>query len=77
MWRSGVQPFCHAWLVCLSERHHGDSRPVLLVEQLLLDNQVRRRCVHPFTTRTPAVTDVFECGRNVGALRHGRRVGFQ
>ena len=31
-----VQPFCHAWLVCLSERHHGDSQPVLLVEQSLL-----------------------------------------
>ena len=30
-----------------------------------------------FTTRTPAVTDVFESGRNVGALRPGRCVGFR
>ena len=26
----------HAWLICLSERHHGDRRPVLLVKQSLL-----------------------------------------
>ena len=31
----------------------------------------------PFTTRTAAVTDVFDSGRNVGALRPGRRVGFR
>ena len=30
-----------------------------------------------FTTRLPAVTDVFVSGRNVGALRPGRRVGFR
>ena len=30
-----------------------------------------------FTTRTPAVTDVFDSGRNEGALRPGRRVGFR
>ena len=30
-----------------------------------------------FTTRTPAVTDVLGSGRNVGALRPGRRVGFR
>ena len=30
-----------------------------------------------FTTRTPAVTDVLRSGRNVGALRPGRRVGFR
>ena len=30
-----------------------------------------------FTTRTPAVTDVFDSGRNVGALRPGHRVGFR
>ena len=30
-----------------------------------------------FTTRPPAVTDVLGSGRNVGALRPGRRVGFQ
>ena len=29
-----------------------------------------------FTTRPPAVTDVLGSGRNVGALRPGRRVGF-
>ena len=29
-----------------------------------------------FTTRTPAVTDVFDSGRNEGALRPARRVGF-
>ena len=29
------------------------------------------------TTHSPAVTDVFESGRNVGALRPGRRVGFR
>ena len=33
--------------------------------------------VSMFTTRPPAVTDVFESGRNVGALRPGRRVGFR
>ena len=30
-----------------------------------------------FTIRTPAVPDVFGSGRNVGALRPGRRVGFR
>ena len=30
-----------------------------------------------FTTRQPAVTDVFDSGRNVGALRPARRVGFR
>ena len=30
-----------------------------------------------FTTRTPAVTDVLGSGRNDGALRPGRRVGFR
>ena len=29
------------------------------------------------TTRPPAITDVFESGHNVGALRPGRRVGFR
>ena len=29
------------------------------------------------TTRPPAVTDVFGSGRNVGALRPARRVGFR
>ena len=29
------------------------------------------------TTLTPAVPDVFDSGRNVGALRPGRRVGFR
>ena len=30
-----------------------------------------------FTTHPPAVTDVFDSGRNVGALRPGRRGGFR
>ena len=30
-----------------------------------------------FTTRTAAVPDVFDSGRNVGALRPGRCVGFR
>ena len=30
-----------------------------------------------FTTRTPAVPDVLGSGRNVGALRPGRHVGFR
>ena len=30
-----------------------------------------------FTTRPPAVPDVLGSGRNVGALRPGRRVGFR
>ena len=34
-------------------------------------------CMYVFTTRPPAVTDVFESGRNVGALRPGRRVRFR
>ena len=29
-------------------------------------------CIYVFTTRRPAVPDVFESGRNVGALRPGR-----
>ena len=29
------------------------------------------------TTRTAAVPDVFDSGRNDGALRPGRRVGFR
>ena len=33
--------------------------------------------IYIFTTRPPAVTDVFVSGRNVGALRPGRRVGFR
>ena len=34
-------------------------------------------CMYAFTTRTPTVTDVFVSGRNVGALRPGRRVPFR
>ena len=30
-----------------------------------------------FTTHPSAVPDVFDSGRNVGALRPGRRVGFR
>ena len=30
-----------------------------------------------FTTRPPAITDVLGSGRNVGALRPGRSVGFR
>ena len=33
--------------------------------------------VSNFTTRLPAVPDVFDSGRNVGALRPVRRVGFR
>ena len=33
--------------------------------------------IYVFTTRPPAVTDVFDSGRNVGALRPGRHVGFR
>ena len=29
----------HAWLVCLSEHTHGDRRPMLLVEQSLIDSE--------------------------------------
>ena len=36
-----------------------------------------RPCVSKFTTRTLAVTDVFDSGRNDGPLRPGRRVGFR
>ena len=34
-------------------------------------------CIYVFTTRTAAVPDVLVSGRNVGALRPGRRVGFR
>ena len=34
-------------------------------------------CMYGFTTRTPAVPDVLVSGRNVGALRPVRRVGFR
>ena len=33
--------------------------------------------VYIFTTRPPAVPDVFDSGRNDGALRPARRVGFR
>ena len=33
--------------------------------------------VAPFTTRPPAVTDVFDSGRKVAALHPTRRVGFR
>ena len=29
MGRKGGRPCRHAWLVCLSERYHGDRKPVL------------------------------------------------
>ena len=35
------------------------------------------KAVGLFTTRTPAVPDVFDSGLNVEALRPGRRVGFR
>ena len=35
------------------------------------------KCLRFFTTRTAAVPDVFGSGRNVGALRPGRRVPFR
>ena len=45
------------------------------------DENSLKECEHPyisiFTTQMPAVTDVFDSGRNVGALRPGRRVGFR
>ena len=34
-------------------------------------------CGHSFTTRPLAVPDVLVSGRNDGALRPGRRVGFR
>ena len=40
-----------------------------------LPNRVELFCV--FTTRTAAVTDVFDSGRNVAALRPVRSVGFR
>ena len=36
-----------------------------------------RTYIYIFTTCLPAVTDVFESGRNVGALRPGHPVGFR
>ena len=32
------------WLVCLSERHHGDRRPVMPVEQSLLATPRNGHC---------------------------------
>ena len=38
---------------------------------------IKTSCGLSFTTRTPTVPDVFDSGRNDGALRPGRRVPFR
>ena len=38
--REGGRPCRHAWLVCLSERHHDDRRPVMLEEHSLFPPSV-------------------------------------
>ena len=46
----------------------------------LIANVKERKCLRwniGFTTRPPAVMDVFDSGRNDGALRPGRRVAFR
>ena len=54
------------------------SHIVIFVVQLVyLPDQVEGWVIYIFTTRPPAVTDVFDSGRNVGALRPGRRVSFR
>ena len=45
--------------------------------QFGLEHLTLRFCVYCITTRTPAVPDVFESGRNGGPLCPGRRVGFR
>ena len=39
--------------------------------------QAELQCLYLFTTHSPTVTDVLVSGRNVGALRPGRRVPFR
>ena len=48
-----------------------------LMIEIYSESLVRAIGIVLLTTRTPAVTDVFRSGRNVGALRPGRRVGFR
>ena len=43
----------------------------------ILSCTVLKSAVMVFTTRPPAVPDVFDSGRNVGALRPARHVGFR
>ena len=45
----------------------GQDSPLMVIELPITQ----------FTTRTPAVTDVFGSGRNSVALRPVRRVGFR
>ena len=55
--------------VLVASRYIGDYHMLL---QILLMYYIPL-----FTTRMPAVPDVFDSGRNVGALRLARRVGFR
>ena len=53
------------------------SSLILHEEQLAGSYILRVQYIIALTTRTPAVTDVLGSGRNDGALRPGRRVGFR
>ena len=52
------------------------SHALFLKELTLCKHRLHCGTYYPFTTQTPAVTDVLVSGRNVGALRLARRVGF-
>ena len=49
----------------------------MIVSSLQVMKIVYRPFIRFFTTRPLAVPDVFDSGRNVGALRPGRRVHFR
>ena len=49
----------------------------MFAQSLLPDPHCSLKEFQTFTTRTAAVTDVLVSGRNDGALRPGRRVGFR
>ena len=50
----------------MAQSQYGPKPPALTIYGLSM-----------FTTLMPAIPDVFDSGRNVGALRPGRCVGFR
>ena len=71
------RPFSTFLCVCLATHPgwNGASSPKQLTDEAVLKG--RQGLIWGFTTNTPAIPDVFDSGRNVGALRPARRVGFR
>ena len=69
------------FLLMLSRKVKGE---IMYLPQEVTNHRLQPKCCSIqkdkylfFTTRPPAVPDVFDSGRNVGALRPARRVGFR